>query len=134
VEADRVLADVRVEDGAGEGDDGVRGEGERRPEERHLETRRTFVVADEEVRRTQCHSIHRTRRRDTEASEPRTAEVLNGRQRARLEHDDRAPFAHRATKRTRSPGESSAGGSRSGSKSRTSVRPISRQPPGVALG
>ena len=95
-------------------------------------------------------------------AEPGPAEILDGRERARLQHFDppqargsrrcpsrpsssrspcppsaaRAPAAGcpTARNRTRMPGASSAGGSRSGSQSGAVVRPSSRQPPGDAAG
>ena len=105
----------------------IAAEGERVADD--LDSRGIDVVSNEGLRRGERDRIRGTGRRDAFAEVTEAAAVLNGRaQRTSLDPD------HRATNRTRSPGRMSAGVSLALSKTLTSVRPMSRQPPGESNG
>ena len=74
---------------------------------------------------------------DADPGVPAPAEVLDEAERSGLAHPQRGSRRHPcppSTKRTRAPGRSSAGGSRSRSHIGASVVPISCQPPGDSRG
>src|SRR5581483_478207 len=87
--------------------------------------------ADERVPELERGAVGRAGRRHAEVRQTWTSQVLHGQKRARAEDGD---ARHAATKRTRSPGASSAGSVRCGSKSTRSLRPSRRQPPGDSRG
>ena len=78
-----------------------------------------------------CDSMSHDQYEGEAPSELGAAGVLDRREEPWLEHLDHRPPT---TKRTRSPGSTSAGGARSRSHIRTSVRPMIRQPPGRSAG
>src|SRR5256885_1160771 len=94
-----------------------------------LEGGRSERIPDERVGSAERERVHRPRRGDPIPQMREAARVLDRRAGAAREDAD-----HRARNRTRSPARISTGGSRSGSKQRTSVRPMSRQPPGESSG
>src|SRR5206468_1260888 len=88
-----------------------------------------IAVADQPIGQPVCPQVGRAGPGDAELLVAEPAQILHGRQRAGRQHLD-----HRGTNRTRVPGVSTAGGCRLRSNSGTSVRPSSRQPPGVTRG
>src|SRR5438094_6592187 len=89
----------------------------------------TGVVADKGLRGGERERIGGAGRRHALAKVIEAAAILDGRAQS-----GRVDVHHRATNRTRSPGRISDGGSLALSKTRTSVRPINRQPPGESKG
>ena len=79
--------------------------------------------------RGERHGIGRTGRGDTRAQVSEAPAVLDRRTQPR-----RADAHHRGTNRSRSPARMSAAGSRAGSNVTSSVRPMSRHPPGESTG
>jgi len=90
------------------------------------------VLREGAYRRCMREAIHCARRRYAAGDGSGPAEVLDGRQQARL--DDAEDRAHAAKNLTRSPARNRQGGSESGRNSLTDVRPIRCQPPGVGSG
>src|SRR5438477_12263353 len=86
-------------------------------------------MSDERLRGGERGGIGGPRRRDALAKVIEPAAILD-----RRAESGRVDVDHRATNRTRSPGRMSTGGSLVLSNTRTSVRPISRQPPGESKG
>lgn len=130
VHDDGAAVDRRLHPTAGQRDDGGRFHGQLRTRHGDLQRRRTSRVPDQPVGEPQARHIHRAGQRYAEMGVPRSAEILDRRQQPWPAYDD-----HDATRnRSRSPGASSAGGSRDSSHSTTSVRPRSCQPPGEAAG
>ncbi len=116
---------------AGEGDDMRRVETEGGSAERDLDQRRAVIVANQPVRQPGGPRIGGAANGHAKVSVPRTANgILDRCQRARLDHLDHGA----GSKRTTSPGTSSVGGFRRGSKRPISVRPMIRQPPGRSAG
>ena len=105
-------------------------ESQRRARQRRLETRGALVVTGEQVRDAERERVHRARRRHPGRRVARTPEILDRGQQSGVGDAER----HAGRNRTRSPGCRVAGGSRPASKSSSSVRPMSRHPPGVARG
>src|SRR5690606_41178494 len=101
------------------------------------------VVARQEVGQAQRIAVHGTAGWHAEVLVAEAAEVLEGGQQSGFEDGDghccmarssSRRFTSIGTKRTKSPGASTAGGSRAGSKSRKGVTPMIRQPPGRRCG
>ena len=90
----------------------------------------TRVVADQPVGQPCGRGVEPARARDAEVGVPGPPAVLDRGQRAGLQHRQRPAHPETSTNRTRVPGVSSAGSSRSVSHRRASVRPTRRQPPG----
>ncbi len=107
------------------------------PADRHLQPRRSRPVADQALGARVSRTVERPRRRHPLPLAAGPAQVLHHGRRPRLQHPQPAhgvrPGAT-GTKRTRSPGASSAGGSRSMSKIVASVRPSRCHPPGELCG
>ena len=110
----------------------------RQAAEGHLEHRRTLGVAQEPVRQPVRASVSRPRRPDAQSREAVATTVLDRRQRTGGQHLEGAARPLRrhdaSTNRTRRPGTSRAGGSRSMSHISREVRPMSCHPPGEDLG
>ena len=106
---------------------------ELRAAERALQGRVTRVVAHQQVRGRVGETIHRATRLHPCADRARSPEVLDrGEEPWFLDLED---CGQRVAKNlTRSPARNRQGGSESGRKSFTDVRPIRCQPPGVGSG
>ncbi len=121
--------------GAGEREDHVGVGRHLEPAEHDLDRRGVGVVAGEAVAERPRRPVGGTRRRHAERRPARPTPILDGRPRPR--RDDGEPGhapASTAWNRTRTPGRSSAGRSRSTSNRVRSVRPMSCHPPGELRG
>ena len=126
--------DEWIEVGSGDRDQtGLQGD-QGRPTHGAFERGGTFFVAREEVRGTVREPIHRAARRDAGRHRIRTSQVLHGREETRLADAQHLAHAGAAKNLTRSPARKRHGGSESGRKSLTEVRPMRCHPPGVASG
>ncbi len=129
------LADDATEVRAREADDRRCPHRERRTGDRHLQRRGARVGAGQQVRDREAPRVARAADRHAQVGPVRAAGVLDRREEAGLNDLERHDAAvATGTNRTRSPGRIRAGGSRATSHGRRSVRPISRQPPGVSVG
>ena len=126
--------DAWFEVGSGDCNDARAVDCESGTEERALETRRGGVVADEEIGGRVGKSVHSASWWDAGRGGIRASEVLDGREETRRDDAKDVVQACAAKNFTRSPTRNSDGGSESGRKSRTDVRPMRCQPPGLASG
>src|SRR5207249_1750542 len=114
---------------SGNGDDAWAVAAEREGSTDDLDRGGTGLIADKGLRGGERERIGGAGRRHALAKVIEAAAILDGRAQS-----GRVDVHHRATNRTRSPGRISGGGSLALSKTRTSVRPINRQPPGESKG
>ena len=126
--------DARFEVGSADCNDARAVDCESGTEERALETRRGDVVADEEIGGRVGKSVHRASWWDAGRDGMQASEVLDGREETRRNDAQDVAHASAAKNFTRSPTRNSDGGSESGRKSRTDVRPMRCHPPGLASG
>jgi hypothetical protein len=134
------IADARRQVGAANCNHGGLVERERRSHQRDLQRRFVFGIADEQIGEPVRPLVHHAVDDDAETLIAIAPEVLQRRQRPRLGDANHRCLARAAsyasrligTNRTSSPAASRQGGSSFGANSRTGVRPITFQPPGVS--
>jgi hypothetical protein len=129
---DWTIIERSVEIGATDCDQRIDIELERGPEQRRLERGHTGLVAHEHIRNAERDGVHRAGPDDAMLLHPRPTGILHRGQQPGPRNADHVSLT--ATKRTRSPIRSSVGGSSSGRNSRSVVRPMICQPPGVSSG
>ena len=106
---------------------------DREAAQEHLQCRRTLGVAEQPVGQPERPSVGRAAAGHADGRVSGAAEILDESERTDRLDDERGHLPT-STKRTRRPGVSSAGGSRSASHNRASLRPMSCQPPGDGRG